>query len=292
MEELVYRMICMDRRQEELLVYLEKAVPNPSFVENLAKKIESMDLSAYNKKRRLPHPQAEHGSPQANSNDNLSSSRTELGNSSSIFPDFTDRLRLELSSAVSDINLVSHSTQSSNEEEGLSSPQIMTLRSDGATNEAVLFAAAEVPELSDTGTSFMFMKMDSVVAQNQRFQRDLSEEGEMSISCHLNLTLASSPLQVEKTQVSRKDDGTPLISDSTVLPETPKLNAQGIKTPAAQGRVNDVFWEQFLTEKPGASNNEEASSNHRGNHGENVEDDRRFGYGVSKNAKSMERLTL
>ncbi|XP_044481539.1 heat stress transcription factor A-5-like, partial [Mangifera indica] len=56
-------------------------------------------------------------------------------------------------------------------------------------------------------------------------------------------------------------------------------------------RINDVFWEQFLTERPGSSDNEEASSCYRANPQEEQED-RRPGQGISRNTKNIEQLTL
>jgi heat shock transcription factor len=69
--------------------------------------------------------------------------------------------------------------------------------------------------------------------------------------------------------------------------ETPNNNQAPASAPV---RVNDVFWEQFLTERPGYSDNEEASSNYRANPYD--ERERRIGFGVPRNAKNMEQLSL
>ncbi|PKI37036.1 hypothetical protein CRG98_042569 [Punica granatum] len=293
-EELTDRVGKMEQRQDELLAFIEKAIQNPTFIEHLARRIESFDLSAYNKKRRLPRIENTLQPAVENSVDNLSSSRPESGNI--YHQDFTDKLRLELSPAVSDINLVSHSTQSSNEG---GSPQRIILEGDPRETQTpqrqggILFTP-EPLELSDTGTSFTF-KMDSSLHQKSPIgegPRNLSprEEGENSISCHLNLTLASSPLQVEKpTPVKESGLGVSSKSRNHAGNECPKNNNQGSGPP--RGRVNDVFWEQFLTERPGSLDNEEASSNYRTNPYDE-QDDRRSGQGVSKNAKNMERLSL
>lgn len=60
---------------------------------------------------------------------------------------------------------------------------------------------------------------------------------------------------------------------------------------APPARVNDVFWEQFLTERPGSSDNEEASSTYRENPCEEPEE-KRNGHVMSRNTKNIEQLTL
>ncbi|KAF2288981.1 hypothetical protein GH714_023226 [Hevea brasiliensis] len=139
--------------------------------------------------------------------DNHSCSRPEFGNV--INQDFSNKLRLELSPAVSDINLVSNSTQSSIEDGG--SPQRKISEGDlkdAPPRTSCLLFAAETLELADTGTSYAY-KVDpsfpKKVTVNETpglhlLQQNLTsnEEVDGHISCHLNLTLASSPLQVNR----------------------------------------------------------------------------------------------
>ncbi|KAI6694741.1 hypothetical protein NL676_022451 [Syzygium grande] len=324
MEELIQRVGGMEQRQEDLLAFLEKALHNPNFVEHLTQKIESLDLSAYNKKRRLP--QTDHGRPVAeNSVDTHSSSRPELGN---IFQqDFSNKLRLELSPAVSDINLVSNSTQSSNEDGG--SPRRITSESDpkdAPMRTESLLCAPEVLELSDTGTSFTF-KMDSSMQRKPPVDESprmhslpvnlAPEEGDNNVSCQLNLTLASSLSQVDQTQqfnrlnmLGPESSKSPDVRSNASITESgfrvlqknrnsneertnssslPEAQNNKQTTAPASGRVNDVFWEQFLTERPGSLENEEANSSCREN---SYDDDRKPCPGMSRNSKSMEHLTL
>ncbi|GAV58976.1 HSF_DNA-bind domain-containing protein [Cephalotus follicularis] len=327
LEDLVQRVEKMGRRQENLLTFLKKAIQNRPFVDHLAKKIDSMDVAAYNKKRRLP--QVDQSNPLTDNSfvDNHSSSRPEFGKI--IHQDFSNKLRLELSPAVSDINLVSDSTQSSNEDG--ESPQKKT--SDGALKaaqkrtEGLLFAP-EPFELSDSGTSLTF-KMDSSLLRKvpanesprqQCYQQNLIsiEEVDGQVSCHLNLSLASSSLQIHRSPYSarmtqpvqepRKSpesryDANGKESDIAFFPKSRNQgdgdatlsssqealnNNQGPPT-AAQG--NDVFWEQFLTERPGSLDNEEASSTYRASPCVEQED-RRSGQGLCRNSKNMEQLTL
>ncbi|XP_057956835.1 heat stress transcription factor A-5 [Malania oleifera] len=327
LEDLMQRVLGMEQRQDNLLSFLEKAVQNPTFVEHLAQKIESMDFSAYNKKRRLP--QLDHSQPVVENSfvDEHSCCRPELGNIS--HHDFSNKLNLELSPAVSDVNLVSHSTQSSNEEGG--SPERKGSEGEPkdahARTEGVLFAP-EMLELSDTGTSFKF-KMDSSLSRKvganestklHSLQKSLTaaEEGDGHISCHLNLTLASSSLQANESYSTRtlqldqeigksigsKSNGNgeeasfldfarnrKFSGNDATLSSSREAQDYPQGLPAAQVQVNDVFWEQFLTERPGSSDTEEASSNFRANSYED-QDERRSGQGMSRNTKNMEQLTL
>ncbi|CAL5347751.1 unnamed protein product [Camellia sinensis] len=87
----------MEQRQDKLLNYLETAIQNQNFVEHLAGNLKLWIFQHIIRKGVY-----------------LNSSRPEFGD---VFhQDFSNKLRLELLPSVSDINLVSHSTQSSNED--------------------------------------------------------------------------------------------------------------------------------------------------------------------------------
>lgn len=315
LKELTPRIGSMEQRQEKLLTYLNKAVRNPEFVERLAQKLESMDFSAYNKKRRLPQAEDVQSIQENVSLDNLSSCRPEFDSTSQ---DFCNKLRLELSTAISDVNLLSHSTQSSNDD-GVS-PQG---RVDGWPKDVHMRTTAdytcptETFELSDTGAS-LNLQMDSSLScrvgpespKRHSFNQSLTsnDEGDGHLSCLLNLSLASSPLELNKSQ------------SSVVMPQSSQemcTNSENIdvgrraspardeartlsssthdvekKAPVTeQKRVNDVFWEQFLTERPGCSDTEEASSGCRARIYDEQEE-RKPVKGVAIDTKGMEHLTL
>ncbi|XP_050216784.1 heat stress transcription factor A-5 [Mercurialis annua] len=325
LEELMQKVDSMEQRQEKLLVFLEKAIQNSTFVENLARKIESLDFSAYNKKRRLPQNDHAKSIAEISFVDSHGTSRSEFGN---VFhQDFSNRLRLELSPAVSDINLVSNSTQSSNEDGGSPLLKISEDPKDAHPKTSLLFAAEATYELSDTGASYTF-KGDQACPRKATpneapglhlLQQTLSSNDEVDghISCHLNLTLASSPLQIKSPYSAKTPE---LGSEICTSPES-KFNENGkesdtriIVTDRSAGngdtplssskelpnknqaatappRVNDVFWEQFLTERPGSSENEEASSSYRGNPYEE-HDERRSSHGLFRNSKIVGHLSL
>lgn len=305
LENLTHRTDGIDHRQERLLRFLEKAIQKPEFIERLAEKLESMDFSGYNKKRRLP--QAEQSQSVLEMVDSQNGSRSEIGN----------KLRLELSPAISDMNLLSHSTQSSNVDM-MMSPQGRT--GEWSKDEEVRtggLLCSDNLELSDTGASITF-NMESSLSQNpvpgtQKLHTSASDdEGDGRVSCLLNLTLASSLLELNKSRDSTetahsnhntRTDPSPGINDgighdgirkdrtSGNNNQTSHNAAHNKAAPVIQNRVNDVFWEQFLTERPGCSDTEEASSSVRANQYDQQED-KRSTKGVSRNTKSMEHLTL
>ncbi|TMW98813.1 hypothetical protein EJD97_003429 [Solanum chilense] len=318
LEELTGRVGSIEQRQESLLIFVEKAIQNPDFVERLAQKLESMDISAFSKKRRLPQIDSTQPVQESMSVDNHSSSRVEFGNLS--HQDFSNKLRLELSPAVSDINVLSCSTQSSNEDGG--SPAHRRI-SEGWSREVQLRTVGaiytpEAIELSDTGTSFM-LKMDSSLpraSSNVESSRlhslpqslTSNEEVDGHISCQLNLSLASCLSQVDKNQYparmpqigqeigkrfesqSDANDKIPPTDDKSLPPSHDATTNKQVPA-AAPVRVNDVFWEQFLTERPGCSDNEEASSSYKGNIYDE-QDERKSNQGVASNTRKVEHLTL
>ncbi|KAJ8539740.1 hypothetical protein K7X08_013992 [Anisodus acutangulus] len=272
LEELTGRVGSMDQRQESLLTFVEKAVQNPDFIERLAQKLESMDISAFNKKRRLPQVQ-----------ENM-----WVDNQ-----DFSNKLSLELSPTVSDINVLSCSTQSSNEDGGSPHRRI----SEGWSRDVQLRTGGviytpEAIELSDTGTSFT-LKMDSSLPRALPQSLTSNEEVDGHISCQLNLSLASCLSQVKKNQYSPM----PQIGQVKIPPTDDKNLSSHDATGKKEGpattpvRVNDVFWEQFLTERPGCSDNEEASSSYKGN-SYDEQDERKSNQGVASNTRKVEHLTL
>ncbi|XP_077212295.1 winged-helix DNA-binding transcription factor family protein [Tasmannia lanceolata] len=322
----------MEQRQHRMMSFLAKAVHNPSFLEHLVRMAESSaEFSAINKKRRLPKVDYCQEVMENSVIDNHSStSKPEFGH---IFhQDFYNKLKLELSPACSDNHVVSVSVQSSNGDGG--SPQKKPL--EGALKDVQMRTdgpsfAPETLELSDTGTS-------SLLKKNVLFSRQVrthespefhglgcsltsAEEGDDHIPCHLNLTLASLPLQINTSpsvdkithplgqdlgslagmrsslnakeaelrvsnRQSSADDDDATMSSSREAP----INDQMLT--AVQGQVNDVFWEQFLTERPGSLDAEEASSSFR----ESPHDDQREkkpGNGKLWRSKhDMEQLTL
>lgn len=313
LENVTQRVNGIERRQDNLQSFLEKAVQDPAFIDYVIQRIESMDL-AYNKKRRLP--EVDYSQPAVDDSfvENQSNSRAEFGN---IFHrDFSNKLRLELSPAVSDINPVSNSNQSSNEEGETTQKKISEELRGTRTRTEGLFLAPEPLELSDTGTSFGF-KMDSSLSikpptsgspRLNSLQPNLTscEEGDSRISCQLNLTLASLPSQVNNIPYSagmlsqsrlvantKESDIVVTAKKKTLADEGKPLSApqDAANNQAAAVKVNDVFWEQFLTERPGCSDNEEASSNYRTSTYDE-QNDGRLGHGISKNAKNVEQLTL
>ncbi|KAL9332837.1 hypothetical protein ACSQ67_002447 [Phaseolus vulgaris] len=283
LQDLRLRLDAMEERQQNLLTVFQKALHNPALVQHITRKIESMDLLAYNKKRRLP-PQLHdlHLQPVAG-NTFVESFGMEFGNVS--HQDFSNKLALELSPVVSDTNLVvSCSTQGSNEDG--ESPHKITL-----------------PQIAQTGESLPF-QMHS--AESPKLDSNY-EDGDSYISCLLNLSLASSPLQAKRNTCT---DKSPSLIDCPKFGEGSKFcgndskeydagasssknlnevtNLAEAPPTAAPVRVNDVFWEQFLTERPGCGDNEVSLSPHKVNAYVSEQDEERSVHGIAGNVMDMD----
>ncbi|OVA05695.1 Heat shock factor (HSF)-type [Macleaya cordata] len=321
LEDLGKRVQEMEQRQLRMMTFLAKASENPTFVDHLIRMAGShLDLSAMYKKRRLPKADNVQEVAEITFVDNNSSdSKPDSGHTFN--QDFSNRLRLELSPAVSDCNMVSISTQSSSDDGG--SPQKKTSEGDpkdaNMRTEGLSFEP-EILEPLGMGVSFA-LRNDGPLSRPVRVN-DLTstEEEDSHLCCHLNLTLASSSLQLNNSSYSARFlqlgqefdtstelrssgsakeaelrvvapdrnsvDDDPTVSSSQEAP----VNIHGSAAP--QGRVNDVFWEQFLTERPGSSDTEEASSSFRANPYDEQEE-RKAGDGRPwRNNKDMEQLTL
>ncbi|KAG1331537.1 heat stress transcription factor A-5 [Cocos nucifera] len=312
LDDLERRLAEMEQRQHKMIAFLQRALQNPRFVENLRKMAvsSSVDFSAIHKKRRLPGMESCQEAPENSFyDDHSSNSKSDVGHG--FHMDFCDKLKLELCPAISD-NLVASSTQSSNEDNG--SPHIKQPECGVVRMENLPLSPLPL-DLSDTGASMCPTK-------NLLLPRAI-DEGDGHFSCHLNLTLASSSMQIDSNQHSSRtsnsadhgvanaselgasniheDDNlgkavgniqsTSLDAKANSLQEvTPSSNQE----PAAhEGRANDVFWEQFLTERPGSSDTEEASSSFRANPGdEQLEEGKQVNENIWRNRKDMEQLTL
>lgn len=323
-DELSQQIGGIERRQESLLIFIEKAFKNPTFIEHFARRVESMDFVAYNKKRRLREVTCLQPAVEGSFVDNQSNSKSEFGN---IFDrDFSSKLRLELSPAVSDINLVSNSPQSSNEDGGSLHRKTSEDERRAPMRTEGIYFTTEALELSDTETSFGF-KMESSLSRklptngsprSQSLQPNLTfnEEGDGCVACHLNLTLASSSLQVSNNPYSArtsqpgqepskiadsrscansKDPDVRISAEKNSIADEPKRSSSkedaNTNHGSAPAKANDFFWEQFLTERPGCSDNEEASSNYRAKTYDD-QDDGRLGHGMSRSARNVEQLKL
>ncbi|KAG6419986.1 hypothetical protein SASPL_116500 [Salvia splendens] len=319
LEDLTKRIGSMEQRQEKLLSYLNKSAQNPQFVERLAQKLESMDFSAYNKKRRLPQADGVQLIQETVSVENHSSCRPEVDCTEQDL-EFCNKLRLELSTTLSDVNLLSHSTQSSDEDEISPQGRIEEWPRDVHMRTASFICPPETLELSDTGASSdlqMDTSLPCLKLHSLHNSLTSNNEGDDHLSCLLNLSLASSTLELNKSQNStvmpqsssdmctsslpnsdiidtghhcltvtadriRRDEDFDLSSSPDAAKQAPAME---------QKRVNDVFWEQFLTERPGCSDAEEASSCLRANPYDEQEEKKPV-TGVARNTEGIEHLTL
>ncbi|GJY80529.1 heat stress transcription factor A-5, partial [Tanacetum coccineum] len=275
--------------EKNLIRYKQQQPASKLQLEDLTqRKLESIDFSADNKKRRLPKSRAFPDDGVVDDHSPQSPSRPDFGNFS--HHEFSGKLRLELSLAVSDINFVSNSTQSSYEDGG--SPQFRSSEGCTRTTEAT---PGRLLELSDTCTSFGF-NMGSSLTHKTGPTVDTNEENEGHPSCQLNLTLASSvsqinPCQENDTIPQSFEDIRKPSSENVPSNPTPTTNTTPAAHTAVPTRVNDVFWEQFLTERPG-SLDVDTSSNIKSTTPSNEQDDQRSGHGSYGNSSNLQNLTL
>ncbi|CAN6447890.1 unnamed protein product [Victoria cruziana] len=299
LEKLEPRVDEMEQRQIKLLDFLAKAVQSQSFVDNLIRELErKMQVAAINKKRRLPN---DCEAVENNSTDGETVQRSLITRPPNVLTweaenwDHSNKLRLDLSPAASD-NLVLASRHGSTEDDGNSRHPQSKVAGGKVISRAE--SANESLELLDSDTSLAFARDEFSLGKN-------SSAEELDGHCHLNLTLSSSPLQTgnpggairvfpsvrgtdkeanEKSAVERQSGGN---ASSATLKEATINNNQ-----ASSARVNDVFWEQFLTERPGSSDIEEASSTFRASPcSEQVE--RNAAQEITWNSKQkMQQLTL
>ncbi|RCV06462.1 hypothetical protein SETIT_1G164400v2 [Setaria italica] len=305
-EDLERRVLDMEQRQVKMLSFLQQASKNPQFVSKLAKMAEASPIfaDAFHKKRRLPGLEYSNEAAETTSyDDHSSTSRQEMGNI--LNQHFSDKLKLGLCPAMTESNLITLSTHSSHEDNG--SPHAGKHPDCERTGVECLPLVPQMMELSDTGTSICPSK-----GQGVSFTAATNDVG--ILPCHLNLTLASCSMDVNRSQISHANgntteeekDSPPEAATTATMEEdngiarrhddidtqnkasgdsataadttvTPHGDSQApSEEPAAPPVVaNDKFWEQFLTERPGCSEAEEASSTLRRDPYEDTRSDRR-----------------
>ncbi|KAI0522985.1 hypothetical protein KFK09_005374 [Dendrobium nobile] len=302
LEYLEQRMRDMEQRQEKMVSFLQRAAQNPKFVEKIIKMAGAQDFSTLQRKRRLPEANC---CPEISENSFCENSVNSTGNLRLVgevgdLPDqeLCDKLKLGLCTAISDNNLVPPCSQSWNED-------YQSLHGSD-TNEGDLLRIECLPlvpetlELSDTGASFCPRKSSLLMT-------DLEDGNDGLLSCHLDLTLASSSMQTDRIDQLNRIPSTIDMDMANVVDhrgkedEVNKIEGSKVEVALASnntplpitttGRVNDKFWEQFLTERPGSSDTEEASSSLKEDEEEQeemmlVQEKNR------RNIKDMEKLTL
>jgi heat shock transcription factor len=293
-EDLERRVLDMEQRQVKMLSFLQQASKNPQFVSKLAKMAEASPIfaDAFHKKRRLPGLEYSNEAAETTTSsfydDHSSTSRQEMSNS--LNQHFSDKLKLGLCPTMTKSNLITLSTHSSHEDNG--SPHAGKHPDCERTGVECLPLVPQMMELSDTGTSIC-----PSTGQGVSFTAATNDVG--ILPCHLNLTLASCSMVVNGSQLCRANgntteekDGPPEAGTTATMEEdnsdivtrhddTQQRKAPGDSTAPADTMVttpyrdsqappeepaappvvaNDKFWEQFLTERPGCSEAEEASS--------------------------------
>ncbi|RWW03863.1 hypothetical protein GW17_00032951, partial [Ensete ventricosum] len=324
-EDLNRRLADMEQRQLKMVAFVQRAMQNPQLMETLVKMAaaSSVDFSYIHKKRRLPLDVDYCQETSENSFCDDHSSTTKPENGRMLDLDFCDKLKLELRSAIPDDNLAMVRTQSSYEDNGSSQPKQTDCSQEPMecpplVHETLQLCDTEAPacptkndlfigeidegdglfpcHLSLTLASSM-MQIDSSNCPGKN--QDLVDRSPVSIK---DLRPANAT-DLKASNTERDDDLTlPVGNDRSTIGnsadakavsswEAPPTRNEAPAIPA--GGVNDVFWQQFLTERPGSSDTEEASSCRRPNPCDEQGEERMEGShnrGTSK--KDMEQLKL
>ncbi|CAL9193564.1 heat stress transcription factor A-5-like [Musa acuminata AAA Group] len=322
-EDLKRRLADMEQRQLKMVAFVQRALQNPQLMENLVKMAaaSSVDFSYIHKKRRLPLDVDYCQETSENSFCDDHSSTTKPENGRMLDLDFCDKLKLELCSAIPDDNLVMVGTQSSNEDNGRSQPKQTgcgqePMECPPLVHETLQLCDTEAPacptkidlfigEIDDglfpchlsltLASSTMQIDSSKCPGKNQ----DLVDRSPVSIK---DLRPAHAT-DLKASNTEKDDDLTlPVGNDRSTIGDSADAKAVSSweasptcnEAPAIPtGGVNDVFWQQFLTERPGSSDTKEASSCLRPNpcneQGEETMEGSRNG-GISK--KDMEQLKL
>lgn len=322
LKDLDRRLQDMEQRQRKMLSFVSRAVQNPVFVDHLVQMAGAapVDFSEAHKKRRLPGD-VEGGQqlvpgnsfPDHGSTTTTTSTAILKPDACRLFQRDFSKLKLGLSSAISDSNVLSPRTQSS-DEDGFSPPRRLTGEG-GHSKPECLAILPEAMELSDSTTTCC----PGTKNISLPWQAGDAGEGDRHISCHLNLTLASSPLQLgdglssagipssrtpelgntsaggfSKNSATREGEldraATGKIQSSSAANQPSSAAAAAA---AAPGKPNDKFWEQFLTERPGSSDTEEANSALRVNSpAEQQQEEDRDGEKLWRSRRDIDQLSL
>lgn len=281
----------MEQRQEKMVAFLQRAAQNPKFVETIVNMAGAQDFSTLHRKRRVPDsdccPEISENSLCENSVD--STRNLMLGDVGDLLnQELCDKLKLGLCPSFSDNNMVPPCPQSWNEDY-----QNLHERETNGSNLLRIECLPSVPEtleLADTGASLCPRKSSLLMTE-------LDDGDDGLLPCHLDLTLASSSMQTDRTDQLSRIPSTIDLDVANVVDQRITLDVNNIEgrdkreAVPASGKVNDKFWEQFLTERPGSSDTEEASSSLKED-----EEERGVMALVQENRwrsiKDMEQLTL
>ncbi|KAF3780431.1 Heat stress transcription factor A-5 [Nymphaea thermarum] len=274
LQELEPLIIEIEERQLKLMHFLAKAVKNQYFLDSLVCELErSMQVSTISKKRQRPDIRevVENNFTENEVIQKLFSTRSsghDVGQTDD--RDSSNKLRLGLS-PVPSINLVSDSRQGSCESGGIT--QNIRSREWVRSMTIRLESSFLTESLDHPGITSALTKETSSLLKHS------SEEIDGHVPCYLCLSLSSSPLWTSKFRdpVSVRSGVIGRDKEANTKATTHRRNCGGDvnfssskegrltdqASTASVARINDVFWEQFLTEKPVTSDNEEACSSFR-----------------------------
>ncbi|MQM17561.1 hypothetical protein Taro_050533 [Colocasia esculenta] len=248
MQSLEERLHSMEQRQMQIMAFLSQITQRPGFLSNLMQQSEIQG-----KKRRLPKldyfDDASHVKDNCkNSLPPMSREKLDTGSLHIFSTEQFEKMESSLTSLENFIRGVSHASGEEMYENTMTSiPSTVVLMELHASS-------------SDTDVNLQSRSPDLHHSPHLGDVHSSPDLAESTGYAESPVNIPRIELQIERPKVSEID-----VNSDPAPPEGPSLPDQDKKmaSSAAPTGVNDVFWEQFLTETPGSSDTQEVQSERR-----------------------------
>ncbi|WOL14425.1 hypothetical protein Cni_G23205 [Canna indica] len=325
LKDLECRLVDMEQRQLRMIAFVKRAMQNPRLMETLMKmaSTSSAHISVIHKRRRLPSDADNCYDASENSfcDDHSSTNKPETGYI--LDRDFCDKLKLELCSAIADDDLVVVTAKSSNEN-GIS--QTSRTECDPELTECLSLApetlqlCVTAPAICPTKNDLFARAIDegeglfpchlsltlassAMHIDSDKYSRKTPDIVDLEPDNNIGLRIANaSDIRTSNAARDSNINNIPVASDRSMTNESSDAKAVSLQKTGPTGNevpsvptsgVNDVFWQQFLTERPGSTEAEEANSSYMVNAFDKQTEDRMSGNdNIGGNKKDMEQLKL
>ncbi|KAF3782649.1 Heat stress transcription factor A-4b [Nymphaea thermarum] len=253
-QTLVEKLHLAEQRQQKMLAIVDQTVNKPEITSFLVQLCEASRYSSIaNKKRKLPRP--DKSSEEADAEDNRTMDFQMPGSESS---DFSFRQPLDVE-AFYDMESCLKYLEMFFRRIGQASGEEMDIFDDLCQPSAAVFESQAVSPCADA-----FSRPQSPGPYLPPSQLTGSGPSlELTESTHRETTVTA-PDQPRHTQLMADRSRSSMV-DMNLMPATPELRSSKktnvlATSTGAPARVNDVFWEQFLTETPGSMDSLEVQS--------------------------------
>ncbi|KAF8409113.1 hypothetical protein HHK36_005186 [Tetracentron sinense] len=250
MQSLEERLHQMEHRQRQIMSFLAQLLQKPGVVSNFMQQSENN-----NKKRRLPRPDYFYDEADVEENQILTFQMSTRENSDAIsMPVLNMKPFEKLESSINSWESFLHVVGQASGEElyGVGVPS-----QPPAVVLTEMHTSSEDPDINTQPLSPKFHS-------SSPHSRDIHSSPELAESTSYveSPVISSIPLTVD---IRPKSSGIDVNSKPAAAPEVEASEEQAVgnTTSAVPTGVNDVFWEQFLTETPGSSDVQEVQSERR-----------------------------